>query len=69
MENAVLAGIRPVGGGAEAGRSWAITFFSRGEHSGVVYKSPVIPQSLTRGGRISFPDAVVPTAVDKQGKR
>jgi hypothetical protein len=30
-ENGVLAGIRPVGGGAAAGRSWAITFFGQGE--------------------------------------
>ena len=68
MDNGVLAGIRPVGGSAVAGRSWAITFSTRGERPGVVYKSAVIPQSLTRGGRISFPDGVVPTAVDKQGK-
>jgi hypothetical protein len=68
VENGVLAGIRPVGRIAEAGRSWAITFLIRWEHPGVVYKSAVIRQSLTRGGRISFPDAVVPTAVDKQGK-
>jgi hypothetical protein len=56
VENGVLAGIRPVGGGAEAGRSWAITFFTRREYSGVVYKSAVIPQPLTGGGGRSCPD-------------
>jgi len=55
--------------GADPGNSWAITFSGGSPGIWPVYNPAVIPPELTGGRKISFPDVISSTAVEKQGRQ